>query len=476
MNAGRLWRTVRHLRAVQATNRLTRRLTPAHPDLRPAPPVRSPQRQLVPLAPHPPCLTGPETVTLLNEPGTVASSDDWTAADRDRLWLYHLHYFDDLTATDAVARLAWQKALLVRWMAEHPPGTAPGWEPYPVSRRLPNWIAWMLLHGDRDPALLDSLAVQARWLAKRIEHHLQGNHLIANAKALLFAGWFFAGEEADGWRAAGDALLARELDRQILDDGGHEERSPMYHALVLEDALDVLNLLRSHEAPTPAWRDRIPAMLGWLGRLTHPDGGIALFNDAAHGIATAPADLFAYAERLGFRPPPSPSAAEWLPTTGIARLARGSAVLFADGGPIGPDHQPGHAHADTLGFELSLRGRRLLVDTGVSQYGASAERLRQRGTAAHNTVAVDGENSSEVWGGFRVGRRARIREAGLQAPADGPPVFSALHDGYRHRGVLHRRTWTLGPTRLRIEDELTGRGTHALALALHLAPGIEPVR
>ena len=79
----------------------------------------------------------------------------------------------------------------------------------------------------------------------------------------------------------------------------------------------------------------------------------------------------------------------------------------ADVGEIGPDYRPGHAHADTLCFELSVFGQRLVVNSGTSEYGLGAERLRQRGTAAHSTVQIDGADSSEVWSGFRVARRAR---------------------------------------------------------------------
>src|SRR5690606_4780416 len=111
--------------------------------------------------------------------------------------------------------------------------------------------------------------------------------------------------------------------------------------------------------------------------------------------------------------------------------------------PVGPDYLPGHAHADTLSFELSLFGQRVLVNSGTSCYGHGSERIRQRGTTAHNTVVVDGADSSEVWSGFRVARRARAinpevhDHQGLEA--------SCSHDGY-HRlpgRVTHHRRWRL---------------------------------
>ena len=149
---------------------------------------------------------------------------------------------------------------------------------------------------------------------------------------------------------------------------------------------------------------------------------------------------------------------EALADSGYVRLQIGPAVMIADVGEIGPDHLPGHAHADTLSFELSLRGQRVLVNSGTSTYEPTAERLRQRGTAAHNTVVVDGVDSSEVWSSFRVARRAR--PLAVTWGRDGDVLsLSAGHEGYsRLPGkVIHRRRWRLDPKGLAVEDELEGR-------------------
>ena len=66
------------------------------------------------------------------------------------------------------------------------------------------------------------------------------------------------------------------------------------------------------------------------------------------------------------------------------------AVAIGDIGNVGPDYIPGHAHADTLSFEMSVFDMRFIVNSGTSVYGLGAERLRQRGTAAHSTVVIDG--------------------------------------------------------------------------------------
>jgi uncharacterized heparinase superfamily protein len=132
--------------------------------------------------------------------------------------------------------------------------------------------------------------------------------------------------------------------------------------------------------------------------------------------------------------------------------------------PVGPDYQPGHAHADTLSFELSLDGQRFFVNSGISQYGDDAERHRQRSTSAHTTVEVDGEDSSEVWAGFRVARRAYPQQLSLDR-TDGSILVQGAHNGYcRLPGkVVHFRSWHFSKGSLEIRDHLNGQFNRALA-------------
>ncbi len=460
--------TLRYLRPVQIGARLWHRLYRPPPDLRPAPARRSATgRWLAPLLREPE-LTGPSTIRIFGDEREIVSARDWQDVHPALLWIYHLHYFDDLASTGT---LAWQRAFVARWLEDNPPASGHGWDPYPTSLRIVRWIRWLLLGADPPASMIDSLAIQARHLRRRIEHHLLGNHLFVNAKALVFAGAFFEGAEADGWIREGRRLLDRELDEQILADGGHFERSPMYHALILEDVLDLLALERVYPGFLDEDRLKLVAacMLRWLAAMTHPDGGIALFNDATFGIAPDLAALTKYAASFDIAAPLPVSPVTDLQTSGYARLEHDGAVLIVDAGELGPDYLLGHGHADTLSFELSIHGRRVIVDSGVSEYGVSPERVRQRGTAAHNTVVVDGEDSSEVWSGFRVARRARVHGRRVDATS-----IVAQHDGYRRLPdpVTHRRTWRFSAARLEISDELAGAGTHRVAIPLHLSPGL----
>ncbi len=415
---------------------------------------------------------------MLGDERSIEASLDWQNAHPDALWMFNLHYFDDLNAAETPGRVLWQRAFIERWLRENPPGVGVGWAPYPTSVRVVNWIRWLLRGEEPVPGMLHSLAIQTRYLRDRLEHHLLGNHLFVNIKALLFAGTFFDGPEADRWRSEGHRLLARELEEQILDDGGHFERSPMYHALILEDVLDLLALERAFPGTGPltaTLRAAAARMQDWLTAMTHPDGEIALFNDATTGVAATPAALAGYAGTLDIPKAPTPTVVD-LPASGYTRIERGGAVLLTDAGELGPDYLPAHGHADTLSFELSIQGRRVIVDSGVSEYGRSAERVRQRGTRAHNTVVVDDEDSSEVWSGFRVARRARVIERRVDVTA-ARVTIRAAHDGYhRLRGrVTHSRLWDIENGALAIHDEVRGHGRHRVEIVLHFAPDLRPV-
>jgi len=176
----------------------------------------------------------------------VQSADDWGGASLDDLRRYNLHYFDDLNAEDAERRSQWHASLIERWIDENPPAKGVGWDPYPTSLRIVNWIKWALCGNPLSIHALESLKLQTDYLSKRIEWHLLGNHLFANAKALVFSGLFFSGEVAERWLDTGFSIIDRQVSEQILADGGHFERSPMYHSIILEDVLDLLNITQAY--------------------------------------------------------------------------------------------------------------------------------------------------------------------------------------------------------------------------------------
>lgn len=451
-------------------------------DVSPAPDLRSRAGHWLASAHRRQSLEGEDRFRFLNETGSL-SALGWDGPQRDKLWRYNQHYFDDLNAAESDIRSDWHQRLVYRWISENKPGRGSGWESYPISLRLVNWIKWLLSGQSLDDFYLQSLGGQARFLLRRIEWHILGNHLFANAKALVFAGLFFEGYEAKKWLDKGLKIIAQELPEQVLPDGGNFERSPMYHAIFLEDLLDLINLVNVYPSEVAReqvekWRKTATKMLVWLEAMCHPDGDIAFFNDAAIGIAPTPAELKAYACRLGI-------ASEWegdkpskglithhFEDSGYIRLDTLNAVAFLDVAPIGPDYLPGHAHADTLSFELSLFGERVLVNGGTSQYGSGSVRQDERGTKAHNTVTINHKNSSEVWSGFRVARRAYPQNLVIDRSGKSL-IVNCAHDGYRRLSgqPLHYRSWQFSSGKLIVQDRVVGDFETAVGY-FHFHPNI----
>ena len=397
---------------------------------------------------------------------------DWQMRDAPLLWRYHLYYWDwawGLAASGQRGRLPEARALFAAmwssWRTAVPPGSGPSWHPYPAALRawsLCGVYAALVKGGAIDGRYVADLAAHAGFLRRNLETDVGGNHLIKNLKALTGLAVFFADE----------ALLARTLRRlrrqlawQVLPDGGHYERAPAYHCQVLGDLIDIAGLLRSAGRDEPAGlREAIDGMRGWLGAVLSPAGDVPLLND---GFQVSREQLEAV----------MPSAAPAAPLhvlrdTGLARAVAGGWHLLADIGPPCPRDLPAHAHADTLACVVHLDGEPLLIDTGTSTYQAGAVRDRERSTAAHNTVGVDGRDSTEVWGAFRAGRRARVR--GVSASwCEGTVTIEASHDGYRclPGRPRHHRRWSLCAQELRVDDTVTGRGRHRVVVRWHLAQG-----
>jgi uncharacterized heparinase superfamily protein len=379
---------------------------------------------------------------------------DWEEDYRPALWGYHLHYFDDAPALAYAARNGDEEVYRVLrdwvldWIRRARPGRGPGWDPYPVSQRLVNW-AWvdLLLAGARsDPVFFDSLrrsaVQQARFLTNNLEYHLLANHLLKNAKALYVSGSTWSSwSDTQSWCERGLAILRREIKEQILDDGGHFERSPMYHAIVLQDLLEVDLLAQAAGAPSPVASDVLRQMMDVHAQLVHPDGSRARFNDSAEGITRDAATVTALC-RL--------SNPDWVPPKGevVSRpqmgyygyrdLESGEAFLI-DAGVPGPEHQPAHAHCDLLSFEFYTAGQPWIVDPGVHGYAEDPYRSYARSTAAHNTLRIGDREQSEIWGDFRLGRQARLGDVRNRTAEPGSWQLEAEYSPYQDRRIRHRR-------------------------------------
>ena len=394
---------------------------------------------------------------------------DWEQADAPALWRFHLHYWDWSWALaaepDRAGARAWFVALWRSWQAATVAGRGVAWHPYPAALR-----AWSFCGVHRDliagseieDCFIASLSTHAGFLRRHLETDVGGNHLIKNLKALAGLAVFFADE---GLLDRALVRLTGQLAVQILPDGGHYERAPAYHVQVLADLIDVAGLIRAAgREPGPQLTLAIRRMRRWLSCVLTPDGQVPLLNDGY------PVDAGLIGALQAGTVPRHPLMV--LRDTGLVRASAGGWHLLADVGAPCPDELPAHAHADTLSCLVYVDGVPLLVDTGTSTYAPGPVRDYERSTAAHNTVEVDGTDSTEVWGAFRAARRARVSEVSARADA-GVLTVEAVHDGFRRLPgrPAHRRRWSLSETGLRVDDLIGGSGDHAMTVRWHLAPG-----
>ena len=191
-------------------------------------------------------------------------------------------------------------------------------------------------------------------------------------------------------------------------------------------------------------------MLGWLRRMTFPDGSLPHFNDTTEGIALGSDELLEIAGKIGLR-----SQQIKLKESGYRIFEHSSLRLVADIEGIKPSYQPGHAHADTFSFVLHDGVKPLIVDPGISTYAISERRSWERSTKAHNTLTIDRQNSSQVWSGFRVGKRANVKVL-----IDEEGRCSAEHNGFGRQ--IHTRIFETVENGFRITDRVSNPAVGAL--------------
>ncbi len=431
-------RTLRPLRASQIGWRLRRRLLGHRvPPLSGAPvpfrPVPLPKGSSIDYR------VGADSIEFLSRPGKLG---DWMLGPRSeqRLWTVTLHYHEWIADLVESGRREEAAKWLADWIGKVGPSEQHlAWNEYAVATRIQSWTRILNAAGELVPRLAAHLERQAEYLHGALAWDLRGNHLVRDLLGLSIAAAALDSPRAATWKETVRRVLPELLEEQILPDGAHYERSPMYHAIVLRDLLTLRELLADSAL------DPILLRMGeWQRSLKHPDGRLALFGDSAlNGFARANFD------------PPNPGYRAFEPS-GYAAWHREPWSLLFDVGPIGPDEQPGHGHAGILGFEASLGGHRLVVDPGTYGYDDDARRRYDRSSASHNGPRVGMGDSAELWGAFRVGRRAK-----LLARRFAESEVSATHDGFPGCPTTRTIKW-LSELAFQVTDRVEGSGTRAV--------------
>jgi uncharacterized heparinase superfamily protein len=361
------------------------------------------------------------------------------------------------------------------WLAANPVGRGVNWAcAMEAAIRAVNWLFAYALMQEALPAgfaraLLGALLTHGRFVRAHLELALvTTNHYLVDLCGLAVLGLALPGAEPDRWRRFALRELAREVAFQVYPDGGSFEASTGYHRLATELVDLPLRLAQDARVPVPPILPaRLQRMRAFAAAVARPDGTLPLIGDSDDGHLL-PA--------CAFPSPPVPAASSSaFPRAGIYVMRHGDYCLMCDCGPNGQRGNGGHAHNDTLSFEL-YAGRPWIVDPGTYSYtGDLAAYNWFRSTAAHNTLVVDGEEQA----------RFDPREPFLLAPDAVPTVhrwesqseydlLDAEHAGYRRlpAPVTHRRQILFDKRRRLwlIRDVVAGQGTHSLDWRFHLVP------
>ena len=217
-------------------------------------------------------------------------------------------------------------------------------------------------------------------------------------------------------------------------------------------------------------------MIHFSEHLTHGSTEIPFFNDSANNIAPKTEKIISYAKKLEvYKSSHTKKPIEVFNDSGFYIGYTSNFKLIFKVGSIKSNYQPGHSHADSLSFELSAGNTKIFTNSGISHYAYDDDRLFQRSSKAHNNVVIDNEDSSEVWGSFRVGKRAKILHKNYKLNEDNNLIeFSASHDGFSkflNRRVINREI-KIDNNNFYLSDTING-GFNSAFSYIYLHPSVK---
>ena len=396
---------------------------------------------------------------------------EWTRELHGFAWLRHFR------AVGGTAAVQHARRLVRSWI-----DLCGDWEPLiwdvdVVGRRLVAWVgqAGFLLDGADEAfraQFLESLHRQWRHLGRDAGSAAPGAPALAAALGLLLGALALGGREAKTARGLG--LLQRELEAQVLADGGHVSRSPSRQMQVLRELVWLRDAFKAAEREVPeALQIAIDRMAPVLRAFRHGDGALALFNG---GFEETPEAVEATLVRAEADGAPLANASH----SGFQRLSAGRSVLIADTGAAPGTPLPPEGHAGALSFEFSSGRQRLVVNCGSGLGRDAAWRSAMRVTAAHSALVVEDTNNMELPGPGRRAPKAPGVKVERNQDDDGNVWLDVRHMGYAEiLGLTHRRRLYLaaGGQDLRGEDRLVPGRSDALErefrIRFHLHPAVK---
>jgi uncharacterized heparinase superfamily protein len=378
-------------------------------------------------------------------------SEGWARELYGFAWLRHLR------AAGSELSREQAKALLGDFLRLHKTVRGLAWQPEVVGRRVISWLSNSVVVLDAGnptsyETFLHSLTAHLRYLSASYRDAPDGAPRLVALMALVYAGLCIAEQQAVVDRYL--KPFCKELDRQIMTDGGHISRNP---AALVDLLLDLLPLRQCFMArdrlPPKQLSDAIDRAMPMVRFFRLGDGTMARFNGGGATATDSLATVLAYDDTGG-------STLRAAPNSGYVRLDRGRTLILADVAAAPAGALSMKAHAGCLSFEMSSGEFPLIVNCGAPTPDHDDWRLFARSTPAHSTLTFE-ETSSAIFAG------ANGSEPNLNAELAGPPnaqsslneedeflVLKGSHDGYAARfGVNHSRRIKFSPDGLLIEGE-----------------------
>ncbi len=423
---------------------------------------------------------------FLNENKSLSFPIVWNDKSKSRLWNFNLHYFEwsrdwleDFIINDKIIDdFSFIGNLIDDWIDNNKIGKGNGWNSYTISLRIRNWV-WLFncFPSLRTKKRVDSFYHQFIWLSHNLEMSIGGNHLLENLISLLICSTQFKNKEAKKIFAKSQILLKKELEIQILNDGGHYERTASYHLLLLDRLLELVCVMNLAKIKIPKWlKINIKIMHNWAQKIHIGKNNFPRFNDSPLNGCEDINTILSFARMFGggnkinylglrslllghkkilktkidFNNNIAKDNLNDLPDTGwtIIRPDKYWEFIFKCGQPC-PKDLPAHVHSDLLSFELFYDGKPVIAEVGTSMYGNNSQRDYERSSSAHNVLQIANNRGKrkrakwiepvEVWSNHRAGRKANIlsRDNGFNNQTY---WVKGSHDGYKKKGTSYERS------------------------------------
>lgn len=400
---------------------------------------------------------------------------DFDTNIKDKLINYYINYFDFINSEKNYKKTQLINNIINKWNIFFLKKKSIIFDQYPLSIRIFNLIKWDLKFRKIDQKTKIIIFKQADFLRKNLEYHLVGNHLITNLKAIIYSSLYFETKNSEKWFNEIIKILELQIDYQILADGCHYEKSPMYQLNVIQDFIDICNILNAYNKKNlkiyKKIKKTIDRMLKWSLSSCHLNKEIPFINDSNNDSYSSLKEIMInyeiiFQKKFDFKN----KNFIYLKNSGIVRVLQNDLCLILNLTTKDSKYPTGHSHSDTFSYEISKKKQKIIVNKGISKYETSADRVLERSLISHNCTAIDDLNCTDVQGSFRVGRSPKIN---LRISKKKNEIeITGQHNGFSkfYKKNIFYRTWKISKNRIQVIDKFSLKGK--IKSYIHIHPNI----